>query len=275
VLIAPLWFAAQWTYSAGVASTSVTSSTVISTTSVVWTLLASWLFLGERLTVGKVLGILACMAGNVATLWGSDAQPGRKERFMGDVLCLVAAMLYAAYTTLLTVLTGPETSVVLLFGSLGVTVLACGAPLLVLLRWRALQQMSLQVFGLLVFNGIFDNVLSQYAWAKAVQWTSPTTATVGLSLTIPLSIVADLVRKVGLTAWSYIAAALVIAGFLLVTLASAPDATEGAAATRGGSSSLVTPLAVADGADGVAAASKSSLGGSSTSEIPANERLGC
>ena len=86
-----------------------------------------------------------------------------------------------------------------------------------------------QVFGLLIFNGLFDNVLSQFAWAKAsivvllqahasmrqaVQWTSPTTATVpfqkllwevcdlcvnlceataslkakvGLSLTIPLS----------------------------------------------------------------------------------------
>lgn len=53
LIIAPLWFAAQWTYSAGVASTSVTASTVISTTSVVWTLLASILFLKEKVTVVK------------------------------------------------------------------------------------------------------------------------------------------------------------------------------------------------------------------------------
>lgn len=51
LIIAPLWFFAQWTYSAGVASTSVTASTVISTTSVVWTLLGSILFLKENVTV--------------------------------------------------------------------------------------------------------------------------------------------------------------------------------------------------------------------------------
>lgn len=50
LVIAPLWFLAQWTYAAGVATTSVTASTVISTTSVVWTMLGSVLVLRERLT---------------------------------------------------------------------------------------------------------------------------------------------------------------------------------------------------------------------------------
>ena len=50
LIIAPLWFFAQWTYAAGVASTSVTASTVISTTSVVWTLLGSIVFLKEKVT---------------------------------------------------------------------------------------------------------------------------------------------------------------------------------------------------------------------------------
>ena len=53
MIIAPLWFFAQWTYSAGVATTSVTASTVISTTSVVWTLLGSILFLREKVTVPR------------------------------------------------------------------------------------------------------------------------------------------------------------------------------------------------------------------------------
>eukprot|EP00913_Durusdinium_trenchii_P019874 g18681.t2 len=219
LIIAPLWFAAQWTYSAGVASTSVTASTVISTTSVVWTLLASILFLKEKVTVVKVLGIICCMAGNAATLLGSD-KPDQKGQFSGDLLCIVAAMLYAAYTTVLSRIVQPDFSMAILFGVIGVAILVIGAPLVFSLKQEALRRMTPEIFGLLIFNGIFDNVLSQFCWAKAVQWTSPTTATVGLSLTIPLSILADLVRQKHLTPWTYLAALLVLSGFLQLTKVS-------------------------------------------------------
>lgn len=223
VTIAPIWFLAQWSYSAGVAGTSVTSSTVISTTSVVWTLLGSTIFLGERLTVLKSVGIIACMAGNVATLWGSDVESGQGSHLQGDLLCLAAAVAYAAYTTILKHSARPETSVALMFGALGLAVFVIGTPLALLFGWSGLKRMTPQIFGLLIFNGIFDNVLSQYAWAKAVQWTSPTAATVGLSLTIPLSVVADYARNVRVTGWSFVAAALVLVGFATVTLAARPD----------------------------------------------------
>mmetsp|Transcript_36530 Transcript_36530/g.58932 ORF Transcript_36530/g.58932 Transcript_36530/m.58932 type:complete len:374 (+) Transcript_36530:137-1258(+) len=223
LLISPLWFLSQWTYSRGVASTSVTSSTVISTTSVVWTLLASVIFLGERLSLLKLLGIAACMAGNVATLWGNDSQGGHSSEFQGDVLCVIAAMLYAAYTTVLTILVRPSTSVSLLFGFLGLAVLIVGTPLVFIFDRGSLGRMTPEVFGLLIFNGLFDNVLSQFAWAKAVQWTSPTAATVGLSLTIPLSVVADLLRHNKLSRWSFVSAFLVVLGFVAVTIASKPN----------------------------------------------------
>ena len=38
---------------------------------------------------------------------------------------------------------------------------------------------------------MFDNVLSDYLWAKAVVLTTPTVATIGLSLTIPLAVLSD------------------------------------------------------------------------------------
>lgn len=226
-LIAPLWFMAQWTYSTGVASTTVTSSTVISTTSVVWTLLGSYLFLGERLTPAKMLGVALCMGGNVAILWGNDSSSGssgHQGNLWGDLLCIVAAMLYAVYTTMLKMLTGPTTSVSILFGTLGSIVLVFVTPLAFAFRGAALRGVSSEVFGLLIFNGMFDNVLSQFAWAKAVQWTSPTTATVGLSLTIPMSVLADYVRKSRLTGWSFVAAVLVVLGFVVVTRASEAEA---------------------------------------------------
>jgi hypothetical protein len=41
------------------------------------------------------------------------------------------------------------------------------------------------------FQAIFDNVVADYLWARAVILTSPTVATVGLSLTIPLAFISD------------------------------------------------------------------------------------
>ncbi|CAJ1376746.1 unnamed protein product, partial [Effrenium voratum] len=115
---------------AGVASTSVTASTVISTTSVVWTLIGSVIFLKEKLTGMKVFGILCCMAGNAATLLGSSSGTDHKGAFSGDLLCVLAAMLYATYTTVLSRLVGEDFSVALLFGVIGVAILVFGAPLL-------------------------------------------------------------------------------------------------------------------------------------------------
>mmetsp|Transcript_113807 Transcript_113807/g.321867 ORF Transcript_113807/g.321867 Transcript_113807/m.321867 type:complete len:352 (+) Transcript_113807:60-1115(+) len=224
--IAPLWFAAQWSYSEGVALTSVTNSTVISTTSVVWTLLASVIFLGERLNLLKVFGIALCIAGNVATLFGNAAQGGEHggggRHVKGDLLCSAAAIFYAAYTTVLKRFAHPEISVALMFGTLGLVVAVAGFPLPVLLDISGLRCMTPQIFGLLMFNGIFDNVLTQYAWAKGVQWTSPTAATAGLSLTLPLGVLADWARRRSLNLWSYVAAVLVLVGFLAVTLGSKP-----------------------------------------------------
>ena len=43
------------------------------------------------------------------------------------------------------------------------------------------------VFGFAVGKGLFDNVLSDYLWARAVLLTSPTVASVGLSMQIPMA----------------------------------------------------------------------------------------
>jgi len=225
LIIAPIWFLCQWSYSAGVARTSVTSSTVISATSVVWTLAAAYCFAGERLGWGKCLGVLACLAGNALTQVGDTRGGGGHMReAIGDLLCLASAMGYAAYTTILKRRATEETSVPLLFAAIGIFTTIVGAPVVLLFDLHGLLQMTPKVFGVLVFNGIFDNVLSQYAWAKAVQWTSPTAATVGLSLTIPLSILADFLRGNPPHAWSICASVLVVIGFVAVTLAARPAA---------------------------------------------------
>merc|ERR1712150_302715 len=72
--------------------------------------------------------------------------------------------------------------------------------------------------------------MGQYLWMKAVQWASPTAATVGLSLTIPMSVVTDILRRKSLTVWSYAAAGFVISGFVAVSHAAKPQETSCATA---------------------------------------------
>ena len=85
-------------------------------------------------------------------------------------------------------------NVPLFFGYLGVLNMIALLPivgLLYVLNIEPLSQLTWQIFGLLIIKGLFDNVLSDYLWARAVVLTSPTVATIGLSLTIPMAIVSD------------------------------------------------------------------------------------
>lgn len=68
------------------------------------------------------------------------------------------------------------------------------------------------VFGFVLLGGIFNNVISDYLWARSVVLTSPTVATVGLSITIPFAILSDYIVY-GITP-----SGLAIGGAFLVTL---------------------------------------------------------
>lgn len=70
----------------------------------------------------------------------------------------------------------------------------------------------------LIAKAFFDNVLSDYLWARAVVLTSATVATVGLGLTIPLAFLSDwLLGRAGVTTpESVVGAFSVLIGFLLV-----------------------------------------------------------
>lgn len=81
----------------------------------------------------------------------------------------------------------------------------------------------------LLLSGFVDNVISDLLWAKSIVLTSPTVATVGLSITIPLAMVSDfLIFSDVPSAKSFSGASLVILGFFLVIWQSkdAPDTTE-------------------------------------------------
>lgn len=75
------------------------------------------------------------------------------------------------------------------------------------------------VVGFIVLNGLCNSVLSDYLWARAVVLTSPTIATIGVAITIPLAMVSDLlIHGTAPTYLSGSGAFLVILGFVLVNI---------------------------------------------------------
>jgi hypothetical protein len=82
------------------------------------------------------------------------------------------------------------------------------------------NDISGKVVGFITLNGFADTVLADYFWARAVILTSPTVATIGMSVTIPIAILTDYIIKGASTTWiSILGALLVVIGFGLVNLA--------------------------------------------------------
>ncbi len=82
-----------------------------------------------------------------------------------------------------------------------------------------IEKITGEIVGFVALNGFCDTVIADYFWARAVVLTSPTIATIGMSITIPFALITDYFIKGMAATWiSIIGAVLVICGFILVTL---------------------------------------------------------
>jgi len=238
VIICPLWFLANWSYNESLAMTSVTSSTVISNTSTLWTFLLSVCVLREGFKWLKVLGVVLCIGGNLMTTFSDSSTSNKGETALGDLVCMFSAFMYGVYTVCIRHQIPDESAVSLplFFGFLGLINMLLLFPVVVVLHCTGVEDLSgvgFETLGLIVAKGILDNVVSDYLWALGVLLTTPTVATIGLSLTIPLAIISDLfLRAIPPTWMSLGSAALVIAGFLTINLASSGENLEDAGGDR-------------------------------------------
>jgi solute carrier family 35 protein F5 len=227
-IVAPLWFVANFTYNQSLNMTSVTSSTIVSSTSTVFTFLLSVLVLREPFRWLKLAGVVFCMAGNMTTILNDsgDGDASVSDHALGDLVALFAAFMYGVYTTAIRQLIPDEESVSisLFFGFMGVINFVGLLPIVLALHYSGIESLAgltTEILLLIGIKGLFDNVLSDYLWARAVLLTSPTVATVGLSLTVPLAIVADYAfHSMSPTLVTLAASALVIVGFVLINVST-------------------------------------------------------
>lgn len=231
----PLWFLAQLAFNMSLARTSVTSNTIISSTSSLFTYFLAMLFLKEPFSIIKLLAIFATIAGTaLVTLSDAEVDPGAKanQSVLGDMLVVLSAAFYGAYTVLMRVKMGSgeesERLVPYFFGYVGLFCTIFLAPVVVL--FLSTGQMSLATVSgstwlVILLEGLLDYVLSDYLWARAVIILGPTVATIGMSIQIPMAAALDFI--LGRAKWlgstktllmTIGGTTLILAGFCVINL---------------------------------------------------------
>ena len=252
--LSPFWFVSNYAYNASLQHTSITSSTVLVNTGSLFTFLIALLMREERFSCWKLLGVLFGLAGSIlmglhdAKIAGVDNGNSRMRflfasvmdsyddddddasakdddlKLWGDTLSVISASFYGIYTVMVRLLCPKDESLMsmqLFLGYVGLWNMVVLSPIAVYQLGIAHSvTLSAWVFGCLVVTGLFNNVLSDYLWARSVVLTSATVASVGLGLTIPFAFISDILMGIEgvLNLESIFGAGFVLSGFALVNL---------------------------------------------------------
>ncbi|KAL9612509.1 MAG: hypothetical protein Q9167_002894 [Letrouitia subvulpina] len=228
-----LWFAANYFTASCLEYTTVASSTILTSTSSIWTLIFGAIIHVEFFTLRKLIGVIASLAGVILISRADISGENDKSRgsfphktseqiAIGDTLALLSAILYGIYTTVMKKNIRHESRVNMIwfFGFVGlfnITMLLPGFPIF---HYTGLEPFELpptkRVLTIVLVNSAIS-LVSDFCWAYSIMLTSPLVTTVGLSLTIPLSLIGQMVlngQSSSVTYW--IGAVIVVSSFLLI-----------------------------------------------------------
>eukprot|EP00075_Anas_platyrhynchos_P028217 XP_027317470.1 solute carrier family 35 member F5 [Anas platyrhynchos] len=220
------WFLANFSYQEALSDTQVAIVNILSSTSGLFTLILAAVFpsnSGDRFTLSKLLAVILSIGGVVlVNLSGSEKSPGRDT--IGSLWSLVGAMLYAVYIVMIKRKVDREDKldIPMFFGFVGLFNLLLLWPGFFLLHYtgfEAFEFPSKLIWMCIVINGLIGTVLSEFLWLWGCFLTSSLIGTLALSLTIPLSIIADMCMQKVQFSWLFFAGAIpVFFSFFIATL---------------------------------------------------------
>jgi solute carrier family 35 protein F5 len=229
-----LWTLANYFVSACLQYTTVASSTILTSTSSVFTLIFGVMFRVEAFTFRKTLGIFASLAGIVLISSidlsgdnnehrGDFPEKSSQEIAVGNTLALISAVIYGMYAVLMKKRITDESRInmPLFFGFVGAVNFLLFWPGLIILHVTGIETFELppdsRVMIIILCNSL-ASLISDMTWAYAVLLTSPLVTTVGLSLTIPCSLIGQMIiNNQTAGAWYWIGALLVLVSFIFVS----------------------------------------------------------
>ncbi|EGG11965.1 uncharacterized protein MELLADRAFT_46597 [Melampsora larici-populina 98AG31] len=229
-----LWFAANWSVNAALGYTSVSSTTILSSMSGFFTLGCGVMFGVEKFSLGRLIAVGASVIG-VVLVSKSDHEMANAhgtshsgQAVLGDALALSSAALYALYVLLMKVKVKDESRVdmQLFFGFVGVICLLGFWPMGFILHLAGIEPFVLpgsRKLWLSVAINAMITFVSDYLYMLAMLKTSPLVVTLGLSLTLPVAVLGDLIKGLSLQLTALVGAALVLSSFVLLSMVEEHD----------------------------------------------------
>jgi len=239
-----LWFSANYFAAACLEYTTVASSTILASTSSIWTLICGSLLRVERFTVPKLCGVCASLAGVILISLvdvsgetdenrGSFPHKSPRELAIGDVMAFVSAVLYGFYAVFMKKRIGDESRVnmPLFFGLVGLWNTFLLWPGFFVLHFTGVETFEMpptkRILTIVLVNSA-SSLVSDFCWAYSMLLTSPLIVTVGLSLTIPLSLVGQIVLDGQYASiWYWVGAAIVVLSFIFINREDRRDEVDG------------------------------------------------
>lgn len=221
-----LWVLANYFAAACLEHTSVSSVTILTSTSSMWTLLFGALSGVESFSVRKLMGVLASLTGIILISMvdlsgdsdenrGSFPHKSTTQIAIGDTMAFVSAIIYGIYVTVMKKRVGNEDRVDMrmFFGLVGTCTLVLLWPVFLILHFTGVETFELpptsRIWIIIIANSLASFV-SDISWAFAMLLTTPLVVTVGLSLTIPLSLVGEIIQYGQYSSIMYWIGALVV-----------------------------------------------------------------
>ena len=193
-----VWLIAQLTYNVSLKHIAVSTSSSISALSSFFSYLFSILLLrGYKLEIFPILGIVSSILGIhllVKTDSDGSAMTTTPQSISGIILAIISCALYGLFGVLLKRFTKISDSVIFVFGQLGLVAIILGIPLLVIANILEIEIFafpSVPCFLAICINALFGSVLSDVLLAKAILCLSPIIVSVGLTFTIPVSLLIE------------------------------------------------------------------------------------
>jgi len=145
-----------------------------------------------------LVGVAMVLAGSswIASMDGRRTGQGIRVGSLGDFLAILAAFMYGCYTVLmkLWIKDDSRVSMILYLGLVGLWNTICLWPLFFLFNYFDFEKFQLpgstKLIGFLVMNG-FISVLFEICWMRSILLISPVIASVGLGLSVPMSLLAE------------------------------------------------------------------------------------
>uniref|UniRef100_UPI003AADA9DE solute carrier family 35 member F5-like isoform X2 n=1 Tax=Centroberyx gerrardi TaxID=166262 RepID=UPI003AADA9DE len=221
-----VWFLANLSYQEALSDTQVAIVNILSSTSGLFTLILAAIFpsnSSDRFTLSKLLAVALSMGG-VALVSFSSMDNADGKGITGSLWSLAGAALYAVYIVMIKRRVDREDKldIPMFFGFVGLFNLLLLWPGFLLLHYTGFEAFELPsqlVWTYILINGLIGTVLSEFLWLWGCFLTSSLIGTLALSLTIPLSIMADICMQKVRFSWLFFAGAVpVFLSFFIATL---------------------------------------------------------